>query len=142
MAKSLLNMLERLEASGSSSEKSEISNELLDFALKETRFSESLLKSHLIDLLKRESIQAINEIVASDFFKSRLKLYYDDDHQLRITFGLSFLQDLDSFDSNLENDIVLLIDEIIHRINLDFIVNDINVNSLQIRNGELVISEG
>jgi len=142
VAKSLLNMLERLKASESSLEKSEISNELLDFALKETKFSESLLKSHLIDLLKEESGQIVNEIADSDFFKSRLKLYYDENNQLKITFGLSFLQDLGNFESNLENDIILLIDEIVHRINLDFIINDINVNSLQIRNGEFVISEG
>lgn len=141
MSKSLLKMLEKLEFSSSEFEKTSTSNEILDFVLVETEFSEELIKNHLLGLLKNHSSFNFHHIMNGEFFKSRLKAYYDDNGSLRIAFGIAFLQDLNSFDSCLENDIIFLIDKIIKTIKLDLIVNDITVNTLQIRNGDLVGSD-
>lgn len=76
----------------------------------------------------------LSGFLSTDDYSFRIKAYQDDDNLTKIAIGISFIQDYRNVNEALESQILRAIIEAISTHNLDFVANDITVNSTQLRN--------
>lgn len=130
-----LELSEELASSRDSVEKAEITEKLADFLGEEKDFSETVLRPLLLTELSR--VTSLTSIMEGEYFSLRQRVYTDVTSRPRVALGVAFLQDHEDYDPDLDLRVATEILSVLTRENLDLLVNDITVNSVQVRDGAL-----
>lgn len=138
MAKTFLELTRELAEAKTLENKTKIT-EILGRSLEEDeKYTERLLRTFFTSSLVRIVGSGFQDISRSDFYSTRVRAYFDDDFSTRIAIGISYLQDSSQYIEDLDERVLKAISEEIASRNLDFLINDISVNELQLRNGKRV----
>lgn len=84
-----------------------------------------------------ENIPELHSLIDNEFYRLRQATYRDSDGLTKISIGIALLQNHSAPRVNVEREIVEMLYGEIKRRNLDLVVNDLVVNLLQVRNGEI-----
>lgn len=118
--------------------KIELSHELEEIFSNEPPKVEGMFVSLLNRVLISNVEPRFTEIAKSEFYKLRISVYEDIDGRFRVAMGVSYLQDFEDFDVDLDMRVMLLMINEISKVHLDLVLNDVCINDIQFRNGELV----
>lgn len=77
-------------------------------------------------------------ICKGDFFQKEVRLYKDSDGETKVAIGISYLQDFENSSDNMDYNVLNSLLEIIKDGNLELLVNDVAVNFIQSRNGNVI----
>lgn len=116
-------------------EKKRLTKQMSAFLAQDKDFSSLLLRSLLMSCL--QDIELLNDVIANEFYKIRHSTYRDEDGVLKVSVGIAFLQNFLNANGALDR---LLLENVIKELasnNLDLLVNDVVVNNVQVRNGDL-----
>lgn len=141
MSKTFLELLEDLKKTIDLEQKTAITRQLSLALEEDEKYAERLLQFFFAHALGREVGQGFQEIIKSDFYNTRVKAYLDEDFSVKIAVGVSYLQDSNNPIDNLDSKVINTLFEELIQNNLDLLINDISVNELQLRNGELLSAE-
>ena len=136
MSKSFLELLENLKNTENYEQKVSLTNQLSAILEEDEKYSERMLQSYFTHSLGREVGNDFQEIIRGEFFTSRVKAYLDEDFTMKISLGVSYLQDYRSFSDDLDLKVLHTLELALKDRNLELLVNDISVNDRQRRNGE------
>lgn len=135
MARSFLELLSYLRDASSTKAKRLITDEISDSLQEDDRHVDYFLYSMFRGMISNRVSKNFAEITDSEFYRVSVKSYIDDDFKCKVAVSMSYLQDFEKPDNNLDNTIINYIHEELKKQNLEFLVNDISVNVLQLRNG-------
>ena len=140
MAGNSLNLLNALRHS-KGDEKIELSRQLEESLEKDPRYIQGAFFSIFNRIIISNLEPKLTKIYNGEFFTVRITTYKDFNSKTHVAIGLSYLQDFDNFDNDLDDKVSSLIIKTIKEENLDIIFNDICVNLIQYRNGVKVTDE-
>lgn len=137
MAKSFIQIINELSNVSLPHEKKQLSIEA-GKALKSRQNQASSIIVPIIEATKRSpEMKRFKEISEGDFYELEIRPYQDLDGFFHISIQVSFLQDFENFDNELSMKIGLFIFNELLKRNLEIVVNDICINDVQYRNGNL-----
>jgi len=132
MSKSLIAIVNELHNVGSDSDKKELSK----MASSRIVEDDSQANSFLMPIIERISLSfsdTFTKISSSEFYELNAVPYTDKDGLKKISLRISFLQDFESTEENLEEALLFKIVDEISKRNLEILVNDICINTMQHR---------
>lgn len=135
MAVSFLGLAKELDESTSTKEKIALSNELSSLLEEEPAPFSMFLQQKIGNLLRRT--QTFRKIMEANFYEFSNRVYVDNDGVSRMAIGISYVPFDYISGENFDYEIIVKVIDELKKRNLDLIVNDVSVNLLQIRNGEI-----
>lgn len=95
--------------------------------------------SYVESLAKQAGTQALlSENIFENFSEVDVKTYRDDDDLYKVALFVNFAQDYAAVDENLDMRVLAAAVSALKERNLELVVNDVNVNAQQARNGIIV----
>lgn len=100
------------------------------------------LQSILTSMLRRAMDDVAPSVLKDGFCEMFISPYDDVDSKKRVAISISYIQSYEAPVDDLDDIILHSVHNLLKEDNLDFVVNDISVNSLQMRNGSITVSRG
>lgn len=138
MAKSFLELLSDLCEAKTQKKIYSLTDDLSEILEKDDQYAKYFLYSMFRSIANESFSENFLSIFESEFYKAEVNSYSDDDQKTKIVINMAFLQDNIQHEENLEEKVLNSIIEYLKKNNLNILVNDISVNTLQFRNGEKV----
>lgn len=132
MSKSLIAIINELHKAVSDFEKEKLSKLASSKIIEDS----SQANSFLMPIVERISLSfsdTFGQITNSDFYELNIVPYFDVDNLMKISIRISFLQDFEQTEENLDEKILFKLVEEVAKRNLDLLVNDICINMTQYR---------
>lgn len=134
MAKSLITIVNELHDVSSVDDKKRLS-ELASYQILD---ADSEAGGFLLPIIDRTIFRVggtFEEITVDEFYELNIVVYRDVDGFMKFAVRMSFLQDFENAAEGLDEEVAESLMSDVKRRNLDIVVNDICVNTVQYRNG-------
>lgn len=136
MTRRFMRIMTDLQNSTSFDEKKSLSKEASVSLMNDSKYVKNFLHFIFSRLVLKAEISPYSEIANNDFYEVKVVPYEDIDGFYKISIRMTYLQDFENSQNDLDMKVSLLLYEELKNSNLDIIVNDICVNDVQIRNGQ------
>jgi len=139
MTRSFLELLSDLRVAETHDEIESLTNSLSEILEEDDKHANFFLYSMFKEIAESASSKSFSSAANSEFYTVKINSYIDDEDEMfrtKIFVNMAFLQDNGNHEDNLDEKILDTIIEYLKKNNLNILVNDISVNTVQFRNGK------